>query len=273
MQTFLAVKPPIDWSSPTLWGLLGIHAAGLAGLALVCCGLLEVSSEVWAVAAFLAIGRGVAIGAGYHRYFAHRTYKLVRWKRATQLLMAMAGSSAAQGGVIWWAGVHRDHHRFTDEEGDPHSPKLGGYWWAHMGWMFAKKFVYQSNTSDLSRYPELRWMEKWHWLFPVALALACLLAGGLSGLLIGFFLSTTLLYQSTFLVNSACHSSEDEKDTSRNCWWMSFLMPVGEQWHANHHKSPWSARSGEKWWQVDLSFYWLALLHWIGHIQLKPAPG
>ncbi len=273
MQTTRTALPPIDWSSPTFWGLIVIHAVGIVSLPLALVGILSVSWQMWVFATALAIGRGaIGIGAGYHRYFAHPTYKFVRWPRLSQFLVAVIGSSAGQGGVIWWSGMHRDHHHFTDKPGDPHSPKLYGYWWAHMGWLFRKRTPPISNTKDLTRYRELVWLEKWHFIFPLALAIACFVFGGVSGLLIGFFLSTTIVYQATFCVNSAAHSSGEEENTSRNIWWMSLFAPIGEQWHRNHHRKPNSPRSGEQWWQLDLSYNWLQLLHLIGHIKLKHAP-
>lgn len=263
--------PPIAWNSPTLWGLLIIHLVGFSGLVLAAVGVIKVNTTIWIAAFVLAVFRGLAIGAGYHRYFAHRTFKFTRWERLSQFLLAAWGSSAAQGGVIYWSGTHRDHHRFTDQEGDPHSPKLHGYWWAHMGWMFRKQHVVASNVSDLTRYPELVWMQKWHFLFPALLALICWLWLGVAGVLIVFGVGTVLLYQATFLVNSAAHSTKNAKDTSRNIWWMTLFMPVGEAWHANHHRAPNSARSGEKWWQVDLSYNLLQLLALLRHIRFNRA--
>src|SRR3979409_642557 len=75
------------------------------------------------------------ITAGYHRYFAHRSYRM---NRVMQFLMALGGTTAAQKGPLWWAGNHRDHHRFADTEGDVHSP-LQGFWWSHVGWILCDR--------------------------------------------------------------------------------------------------------------------------------------
>ncbi len=40
-----------------------------------------------------------------------------------------------QGGPIWWVGLHRHHHFYSDQDVDHHDSNKG-FWWSHMGWMF-----------------------------------------------------------------------------------------------------------------------------------------
>lgn len=151
----------------------------------------------------LYVVRMFFITAAYHRYFGHRAYKM---GRVMQFLMAVGGSTAAQKGVLWWAGHHRHHHKYSDMPEDIHSPRRG-FWWSHVGWILCKKYdaTPMSAIKDFAKYPELRWLNRWHLLPAIALGAACLLIGGPSALFGGFFLSTVLLYHGTFSINSFTH--------------------------------------------------------------------
>jgi stearoyl-CoA desaturase (delta-9 desaturase) len=205
------------------------------------------------------------ITAGYHRYFAHRSYRL---GRAMQFAMALGGATAAQKGPLWWAGHHRNHHKFSDTERDIHSP-LKGFWWSHVGWILCDKFsaTDYDGIKDFAKYPELRFLNKHDWIAPWALGFASYLIAGWSGLLIGFFASTVLLWHMTFLVNSLAHVVGRRRyatpDTSRNSAVIA-LLTSGEGWHNNHHFWPASARQGFYWWEYDVSFYVLKALSWVG---------
>src|SRR5205807_8269200 len=137
------------------------------------------------------------ITAGYHRYFAHRSY---RTSRLVQFVLALGGTTAAQKGPLWWAGHHREHHRWADTERDTHSPRRG-FWWSHVGWILCDKYneTNVEQIKDFAQYPEIRWLDKHNWVGPWSLGVACYLIGGWSGLVVGFFASTVLLWHSTFL--------------------------------------------------------------------------
>jgi len=205
------------------------------------------------------------ITAGYHRYFAHRSYRL---GRIMQLVMALGGTTAAQKGPLWWAAHHRAHHRFADTERDPHSP-IKGVWWSHVGWILSYKHkgTDLDVVRDLARYPELRFVDRHNWIGPWAAGTIAFLVGGWSGLVVGFFGSTVLLWHVTFLVNSAAHlvgrRRYDTNDTSQNSWVVAVLTN-GEGWHNNHHRFPAAARQGFFWWELDVSYYVLRLLAAVG---------
>jgi stearoyl-CoA desaturase (delta-9 desaturase) len=148
--------------------------------------------------------RMFGITAGYHRYFSHRAYKT---SRAFQFVLAWLGCSAAQKGPLWWAAHHRRHHRYSDTKEDLHSPHTTNFWWSHVGWILSERYMATDwqSVHDLSRYPELRWLNRNHWVPSIMLAGLCLLIGGWSGLVWGFFISTVLLYHAVFAVNSLCH--------------------------------------------------------------------
>ncbi len=219
----------------------------------------------WALCAALYVLRMFFVTAGYHRYFAHRAF---RTSRAMQFLLAFGGGMAAQKGALWWAAHHRHHHRFSDEAEDVHSPKKG-LWWSHAGWILCRKYdeTRLDLVPDLARYPELRFLDRHHWLPPTALGIACFLAGGWSALWIGFFLSTVLTYHCTFFINSLTHLFGRRRyattDTSRNSMLMA-LLTFGEGWHNNHHYYQASARMGFFWWEVDVSYTVLRVLSWFG---------
>ncbi len=181
--------------------------------------------------------RMFAITGGYHRYFAHRSY---RTSRAFQFVLAALACSAVQRGPLWWAGHHRHHHQHSDQEADVHSPEREGFWWSHLGWLLARRHdaTRLDIIQDFAQYPELRLLNHWYAVSSVLLAVGCLLAMGWQGLVWGFFISTVLLFHATFAINSFCHMfgriRYPTTDTSRNNLVLA-LFTMGEGWHNNHH--------------------------------------
>jgi stearoyl-CoA desaturase (delta-9 desaturase) len=240
------------------------------------------------VAAGLYFVRMFAITGFYHRYFSHKTF---RANRFWQFLFAVLGNSAAQRGPLWWAAHHRHHHRYTDRKEDVHSPLQHGFWWSHMGWLtsranFATKMGY---VKDWARYPELRWLNRFDTVVPLALAAALFGLGSLLGrlapetgtsgmqmLVWGFFISTTVLFHGTVTINSLSHMfgsrRYDTPDTSRNNLLLT-LITLGEGWHNNHHHYAVTARQGFYWWEIDITYYLLVMLSWLGIARdLRPLP-
>jgi stearoyl-CoA desaturase (delta-9 desaturase) len=215
-----------------------------------------------ALAASIYAVRMFAITAGYHRYFSHRAF---RTSRAFQLVLAVVGASAAQKGPLWWAAHHRDHHRHSDGPEDIHSPLQRGFWWSHVGWILARRYdaTKLDRVKDLARYPELRFVDRYTHLFPVALAAGLFLAGGWPALLWGFFVSTVALWHATFTINSLAHVIGRRRyvtgDDSRNSLALA-LLTFGEGWHNNHHFWPSTANQGFFWWEVDVSYGVLRVL-------------
>jgi stearoyl-CoA desaturase (delta-9 desaturase) len=218
-------------------------------------------------------GRVWFITAGYHRYFAHRAY---RTSRAFQLFLAVGGATCAQKGPLWWAGHHREHHRTSDTELDIHSP-LRGFWWSHVGWILCDKYdpIPVERIRDFHKFPELRWIDKHNGLFPWAAAIASFLFAGWSGLFFGFLLGTVVLWHNTFIVNSLAHVFGRRRyatdDTSRNSFLIA-LTTLGEGWHNNHHHLQSSARNGFYWWEIDVTYYVLKGLSWVGIVKDLKVP-
>jgi len=240
--------------------------------------LLALYTGVNALDVALCLGlfwlRMFAITGGYHRYFAHRSY---RTSRVFQFVLAWLGCMSVQKGPLWWAGGHRRHHRYSDQPGDMHSPREG-FWYAHQGWIFDERWgdTEVDRIRDFARFPELAWLNRWHVLPPVLLAAACFVVGGTSAFVWGFCISTTLLWHVTYSINSLAHRCGsvryDTGDDSRNNPWLA-LLTLGEGWHNNHHHYMASARNGFFWWEVDITWYVLRLLQKLGVVwELRTPP-
>ncbi len=219
----------------------------------------------WVVCIALYFARMFFITGAYHRYFAHRSYKM---GRVMQFLMGWGGCMATQKGPLWWAAHHRVHHKMSDLPGDVHSPK-DGFWWSHVAWIMSNAHdeTLFDKIKDMAKYPELRWLNRFYYVPPLVMALVCYLAGGLSMMLCGAFLSTALLYHGTFAINSFAHIWGKRRfvttDTSRNSL-ICALITMGEGWHNNHHYYQSSANMGFYWWEIDMTYYILKMLSWIG---------
>jgi stearoyl-CoA desaturase (delta-9 desaturase) len=216
-----------------------------------------------------------AIGAGYHRYFSHRAYAT---SRAVQFILAFLAQTTTQKSVLWWAAKHRHHHRHSDTREDAHSPRLTGFFYSHMGWIFDRRHRTTSfeKVADLARYPELMWLHRLDLAPALVLGALCILIAGWPGLVVGFLWSTVLVYHATFCVNSLAHVCGRTRyvtgDDSRNNWLLA-VFTMGEGWHNNHHAYQSSARQGFKWWEIDATYYILRALSWFGLVwDLKTPP-
>lgn len=214
----------------------------------------------------LYVLRIFAIGAGYHRYFAHRSF---RTSRAFQFVLAFLSLTSAQRGILWWVSKHRQHHMHADTEADLHSPVLRGFLYAHVGWIFEARNDQTDHVlvSDLAQYKELLWLERHSYLPIATLALLTWLVAGWSGVIIGFCWSTVAVWHVTFSVNSLSHLIGRRPyitgDRSGNSWPLA-LLTMGEGWHNNHHAYQASVRQGFRWWEYDPTFYILCVLSWLG---------
>jgi stearoyl-CoA desaturase (delta-9 desaturase) len=227
----------------------------------------------WVVCAALYFIRMFGVTGVYHRYFSHRTYKT---SRAFQFVLALIAMSSSQKGVLWWGEHHRTHHKFSDQDGDPHDSRRG-FWYSHIGWLYDRNEATDySKIRDMARYPELVFLNRLWFLPPLALGLVVWLFMGWSGLLIGFFLSTVLLWHGTFTINSLSHmlgnvryqTGEDSKNN-----WLLALITLGEGWHNNHHHFMGSTRQGFYWWEIDITYYILRGLQAVGLVwDIKEPP-
>jgi stearoyl-CoA desaturase (delta-9 desaturase) len=250
----------LDWITYSLYW--GVHVAALG---VFVTGVTPTAIALLAATFWL---RMFGITAGYHRYFSHKTFKT---GRVFQFLLALLGTTATQKGPLWWASLHRIHHRESDGPGDVHSPNRGFYY-SHQGWIFDKKWqaTRLDGIPDFAKYPELQWLNRWHFVPPIGLAVLCWLIGGWPGLFWGFFLSTTLLWHSTYTINSLSHVFGKVRfqtgDRSKNNWMLA-LLTFGEGWHNNHHHYMASCRQGFRPWEIDITYYALRGLAALGVVR------
>ena len=240
-------------------------------------------AAIWTGVTWQAVAIGVAlywlrmfaIGAGYHRYFSHRSYST---SRVFQFVLAFLAQTTAQKSILWWAAKHRHHHLFSDTEHDVHSPRHTGFLYSHVGWIFAKRHDETNlvKIADFARYPELMFLHRFELLPAVVLAGIAFMIGGWSGLVVGFVWSTVAVYHGTFCINSLAHVRGRKRyvtgDDSRNNWLLA-LFTMGEGWHNNHHAYQSSARQGFRWWEIDATYYILKGLSYLGVVwDLKTPP-
>jgi stearoyl-CoA desaturase (delta-9 desaturase) len=269
MGRAVSVGEGINWL--TLAFLIVFHLGAVAAL------FFYTWQRLTVMAALYLLAINVGIGMCYHRLLTHRGYQVPKW---LEHAMAVCATLSLEGGPIFWVATHRVHHQLSDREGDPHTPREGG-WWSHLGWivwgnaLHAQTALLARYVPDLSRDRFYLWLSKYHWI-PITASGALLFGlGWLWGgwhnavgmLLWGGFLRVTLGLHATWLVNSATHlwgsRRFETRDDSRNNWWVA-LMTGGEGWHNNHHANPVSARHGLAWYEIDPNFWGIWLLAKLG---------
>jgi stearoyl-CoA desaturase (delta-9 desaturase) len=240
------------------------------------------------VAVFFYWFRMFAITAFYHRYFSHRTYQTSRFMQA---VFAIWGLTAVQKGPLWWASHHREHHRYSDQPEDAHSPKQFGFWYSHLGWIASRANIptRYEQVKELAKFPELVFLNRFDWLVPILFGVFTFALGevlnaywpslGTNGpqmFVWVFFISTVVLFHGTCSINSLSHvwgsRRYETTDTSRNNPVLAFIT-MGEGWHNNHHRYAGTVRQGFYWWEFDVTFYLLKLMSWMGLVSnLRPVP-
>ncbi|MDJ1185637.1 acyl-CoA desaturase [Roseofilum casamattae] len=223
------------------------------------------------------------VSVGYHRLFSHKAFKTGPVMRA---LIGIAASISTQGPIISWVSHHRQHHIYSDQPGDVHSPhlhgedlwgRIQGFWHSHFGWMIGASWTEPlPYTNDLKNDPVIQAVDRFHLLW-ILLSLALPAAiggavfgswdGALRGLIWGGAIRIMLSFQGTISVNSICHLFGNRPfattDLSRNNGLIAFLT-LGEGWHNNHHAFPYSAQFGIHWWQYDFAWWTIVLMERLG---------
>jgi stearoyl-CoA desaturase (Delta-9 desaturase) len=238
-----------------------VHAAAVVGVIL--------TGWSWyglALALAFYVPRMFFVTGGYHRYFSHRSYKTSRW---FQFVLALGATCTAQKGPLWWAAHHRIHHKYSDEPGDLHSVVQSGFWWSHHGWILSRDLedTDLSRIKDFAKYPELRWLNRWWMVPPFVLGALTAFIGGWYAFVWAFCVCQVLCWHGTFTINSLSHVWGGKRykttDDSRNNPVLA-VITMGEGWHNNHHHYQVSARQGFFWWEVDLTYYVLRALSFVG---------
>jgi stearoyl-CoA desaturase (delta-9 desaturase) len=250
------------WS--TIAGLLLIHVAGAAGVVWL---VVHPSLPTVMLAVAFYVACGVSVTAGYHRLFAHRTYRAaapVRW-----FLLAF-GAASFQNSALAWSADHRAHHADTDGAGDPHAI-TDGFWFAHVGWVLRRR----EASADVTRLTDLwavRSIRVQHRAYlPISVGVGLLLPTAIAtvwgdpwgGLLVAGFLRAAILLQATFCVNSLAHligtRRYDRRSSARDSALVA-LVTFGEGYHSFHHRFPFDYRNGARWWHYDPSKWLIWLL-------------
>jgi stearoyl-CoA desaturase (delta-9 desaturase) len=271
LEAVTRLDRPLAWVS-TVFPALGLVAA------LVLLGMGYGGPLEFAILFAMALPTQAGIVIGFHRMCAHRAFDATPGTRWT---LGILGSMAFQGPIIWWAATHRRHHKISDQEGDPHSPRMSGdgvwgitkgLFHAHMGWLFSKDSMrypgWHRYAHDLYKDPVILRVHMSYFTWLVLGFVIPAVAGGLitrtwMGAFLGFLwggpVRVFFTSHAIWGLNSFCHvfgmrPFEVKQDYSRNNIWLA-LPTLGEGWHNNHHAFPGSAAAGLKWWQIDIAAY------------------
>lgn len=223
-----------------------------------------------------------AMEAVYHRYLSHRAFRACRF---VQFVLVVMGAQTGQRGGLWWAMIHRYHHKYVETQRDPHSPFAHSFLYAYSAWITRRRnqATNLDDIPDFAKFPELRWLDKHYiWAF-YAGGFCTFLAGhfglfgsqvgGLAAMLWGVWVPALLTIHAVSLVNTICHMPNfiggcrryDTPDRSVNRPFLSLLL-LGAGYHNNHHRYAAVARSGFAWYEFDFVYYSLVLLEMMGII-------
>lgn len=279
----LPSKRKIDWAA--VFVVAGIHLLAMAALIPW---LFSWTGLVLALAGVYVFGT-LGVNLGYHRLLSHRSFKCPLWVERIMVLLGVCCLEKTPGQFV---ATHRAHHQHSDEDSDPHSPAKT-FFWGHMGWIFVENpsmsnaSTYDRYAKDIFRDPFYLRLERnllWLWIYGIH-AVMYYLAGffcgwlliegtvmggvqlGLSVLVWGVLVRTVLVWHITWSVNSIGHvwgyRNFETNDNSRNSLLVG-LISNGEGFHNNHHADQRSAAHGFKWWELDISYFTIVMLKWVG---------
>jgi stearoyl-CoA desaturase (delta-9 desaturase) len=247
------------FAASNLWAIFLCHIAVLA--------IPFVELNIWNLVQLLVGGHliSMTLTLTLHRFFSHRTFKTPRW---FQFVLAVYSCHALQGGPLWWTHNHRLHHKHTDGPDDPHSPAVHGMWYGYLGWLLQDlRYADRTIIRDLTKYRELELLERVWWLPPLVTAGLCYYFLGMSGLIFAFCIPVIMLFHFVCCINTIGHRFGSQRfdtgDDSRNNFVLGFIS-MGDGWHNNHHRVPYSAKQGFAWYEVDMVYYTIRLMGLLG---------
>ncbi len=263
----VAVLPPRDWTNILFIGFA--HLTALAALAWICAVRLSLPT-IGLGAAWFALC-SLSISGGYHRLFAHPTYRANGFIRAFYLIF---GAASVQNSALKWAADHRVHHTKTDSDDDPYDIRRG-LWWAHMGWILRREVrpAALHRVKDLIADPLLRWQDRHYRLIALLFGAAVPAAVGLAwrdpigALLVAGFLRLVIQWHATGAVNSIAHKYGRQPystlTSARDSSWLAFIT-FGESYHNFHHRFQSDYRNGVRWWHFDPTKWFVWSLSHVG---------
>ncbi len=253
-QLSLTADRPVNRNIAAWFAL--VHLFGFAGLVYLVAFPVPWQTGVFAVVWFYFCH--LAISAGMHRLYSHQSY---RASRPLQLFLLFFAAGVVQGSALWWVSVHRRHHKYADQEEDPHNINRG-FWWAHMEWnMRQPLMIDRRGVKDLFKNPLVIWQQRnYRWLsYTVGVilpAVICFVGWGdwVGGLLVAAGLRLVVQYHTTWSINSVAHSIGWKHSTlggtARDNWWLA-PFTVGEAYHESHHVREQDYRLGRRWYDFD----------------------
>ncbi len=261
-------KREIDWTN--LLFLVIAHVLAIVAVVY----MVTVKFSWWTVGVSLLwlVCCGLGITGGYHRLFAHPTYRANKLVRAFYLLF---GAASVQNSALKWCADHRDHHAQTDKEKDPYNIRRG-FWWAHIGWVICKDpnpSTDRAIVKDLEADTLIRWQDRYY--VPLAVLVGALIPGLLGflwgdpigALLVAGFLRVVLQWHATFSVNSFAHyigtQPYSTRNSARDSFWTA-LITLGEGYHNFHHSFQSDYRNGVRWYHLDPTKWFVWSLSKIG---------
>jgi len=213
-------------------------------------GLFYWNIGYWPLAIFLYYLLGIlGINIGYHRLLSHRSFKTYK---PVEMLLSLIGSLTVMGSPLAWVAVHRQHHRYSDSELDPHSPHRIGILRSWMGF-WGKVEISSMTTKDLRKENYQKFLHNYY--LPINLIYVLLLSFIDPWLIIfAWAVPAVLIFHSAGAFDVIAHiqgyRSYNTSDQSKNSW-IANIITMGEGWHNNHHAKPSAWKQGEKWWEID----------------------
>ncbi len=213
--------------------------------------LSNVAWQWWLVALIgYFLYAGVGLSVGFHRYYAHRSFRAPRW---AEIAFTLLGALGCSGSPASWVMMHRQHHHYADRNGDPHSPHHHG-----ISVMFIHNYVPKNNIWQLRREFKRDRLQLWvhRYYVPLVLGFALLLLAIDWRLFVfGWALPVTVKLWVSGIAVYAGHRigyrNTETRDDSRNVWWLGYFA-WGEGWHNNHHARPGNWNFSQRWWEVDM---------------------
>jgi len=249
-------------NTSTFFYIVAIHTLALIGIILFPLPGWNVFLSALLLAGMGAFGTTIA----YHRALAHRSVKL---NPIVEQLLIFSAVFNGSGSPHTWIANHRNHHAAAETIDDVSSPRHGGFWWAHLRWLYQwKASAMEKWCPDLIRPRYMIWAKLQTPLVFVAISFGYVFFGWPGLFWMGAIRLVYCLHMQAF-VNSLLHLRPhlpEGVDSSQNIWWLGPLQLTawGENWHGNHHASPGSARFSRHWWQVDLGWYAIRALKAVG---------
>ncbi len=264
------MRQRLDWTNTVILALFHL----LAAFAIVYLAVFKASPWTIGLGVLWLSLTGVAITGGYHRLFAHRTYRARGVLRAFYLLF---GAASVQNSALKWAADHRQHHAHCDKPKDPYSIQRG-FWWAHIGWVLFKSGtpVDMGMVQDLNSDPLVRLQHRFY--VPLALlmagavpaALGLLWGDPIGALLVAGFLRLVVQWHATFCVNSVAHCLGkrpfSRRSSARDSVWTAILT-LGEGYHNFHHRFMADYRNGVRWYHFDPTKWFVWTLSRVGLVR------